>query len=64
MSYLYATAFANVGRTLTAQQKETLARMRATSPSDPRGPFLYSSPIRMPKIEDTDFLFGVSGKRP
>ena len=64
MSYLYATAFASVGRTLTAQQKETLSRMRATSPSDPRGPFLYSSPIEMPKIGNTDFLFAMAGKRP
>ena len=30
-----------------------------TKPSDPKGPFLYSSPIKMPKIKNTDFLFGV-----
>jgi hypothetical protein len=64
MSYHYATAFANVGRTLTAQQKETLARIRMSNPSDPKGPFLYSSPIKMPKIENTDFLFRVAGNRP
>jgi Spy/CpxP family protein refolding chaperone len=58
MSHLYATAFAEVGKTLTAQQKEKLARMRTSNLSDPRGPFLYSSPINMPKIENTDFLFG------
>jgi hypothetical protein len=58
MSYLYATAFAEVGKTLTAGQKETLARMRKPNPSDPKGPFLYSSPIKTPKIENTDFLFG------
>ena len=39
--------------------KEKLARMRTSSPADPKGPFLYSSPINMPKIENTDFLFGV-----
>jgi hypothetical protein len=61
MSYLYATAFAEVGRTLTAQQKEKLARMRTSSPSDPKGPFLYSSPITKPKIENTDFLFSMRG---
>jgi Spy/CpxP family protein refolding chaperone len=61
MSYLYATAFAQVGKTLTAQQKEKLTGMRTTNPSDPKGPFLYSTPINMPKIENTDFLFGVSG---
>jgi hypothetical protein len=59
MSYLYATAFAEVGKTLTAQQKEKLARMPTSNPSDPKGPFLYSSPINMPKIGNTDFLFGV-----
>jgi len=59
MSYYYATAFAAVGKTLTAQQKEKLARIRKANPSDPRGPFLYSSSINMSKIENTDFLFGV-----
>jgi len=64
MSYLYATAFAQVGKTLTAEQKERLARMRTSNPSDPKGPFLYSSPINMPKIENTDFLFGVRQSDP
>jgi Spy/CpxP family protein refolding chaperone len=59
MSYLYATAFADVGKTLTAQQKEKLAKMRTTNPADPKGPFLYSTPISTPKITNTDFLFGV-----
>ena len=59
ISYLYATAFAQVGKTLTTQQQETLARMRNTNPNDPKGPFLYSSPMAMPIIENTDFLFGV-----
>ncbi len=59
LSYLYAMAFAKVGQALTAHQKEQLARMRASNPSDPKGPFLYSRPIDMPKIGNTDFLFGV-----
>jgi hypothetical protein len=59
MSYLYATAFAKVGKTLSPQQKERLAKMRTTNPADPKGPFLYSSPVDMPEIENTDFLFGV-----
>ena len=58
MSYLYATAFAEVGKTLSAEEKEKLAKMRKSNPSDPKGPFLYSSPINTPKIENTDFLFG------
>ena len=64
MSYLYATAFAQVGKTLTAEQKEKLAKMRTANPSDPKGPFLYSSPINMPKIENTDYLFGVKRSDP
>ena len=59
MSYYYATAFASVNKTLTAQQMEKLAKMRTINPSDPKGPFLYSSAVIMPKIENTDFLFGV-----
>lgn len=58
LSYLYAMAFAGVGKTLTAEQKQKLAAMRTSNPSDPKGPFLYSAPIQMPKIENTDFLFG------
>jgi len=59
MSCLYATAFAEIGRTLTAPQKEKLAALRTTNPTDPKGPFLYSTPIRQPEIGNTDFLFGV-----
>jgi hypothetical protein len=60
MSYLYATAFAKVGQTLTAQQKQILAGMRSSNPSDPKGPFLYSTPISMPRIEDTAAFFGAA----
>lgn len=59
MSYLYATAFAEVNKTLTAEQKRTLAGMRAHDPMDVRGPFLYSTPIAQPEIANTGFLFGV-----
>jgi len=62
MSYLYATAFAQVGKTLTPDQKDQLAKMRTTNPSDPKGPFLYSAPINTPTISNTDFLFGVPKK--
>jgi len=58
MSYLYANAFAKVGQTLTVQQKQTLVSMRASNPSDPKGPFVYSSPISMPRIDNTDAFFG------
>ena len=59
LSYFYATAFAEIGKTLTAEQKGELARLRTSNASDPKGPFLYSSPIPMPQTENTDFLFGV-----
>ena len=62
LAYLYATAFARVGQSLTAQQKEKLAKLRPINPADPRGPFLYSDPIDLPKIAATDFLFGGTGR--
>ncbi len=62
LAYFYATAFAKVGQSLTAPQKEKLAKLRPINPADPRGPFLYSDPIDMPPIANTDFLFGVAGK--
>ncbi len=58
LSYLYATAFAATGKSLTAEQRERIAALRTLDPSAPRGPFLYSWPTRMPEIESTDFLFG------
>lgn len=57
LSYLYATAFAKVGQTLTPQQKQALLAMRKVDPTKPTGPFLYSSPISTPRIADTDRFF-------
>lgn len=57
MSYLYATAFAAVARTLSTEQKKALSDMRAHDPADARGPFLYSTPVQNPRIESTEFLF-------
>ena len=62
LAYLYATAFAKVGQSLTAQQKDKLAKLRPINPADPHGPFLYSNPIDLPKIASTDFLFGGPGR--
>jgi hypothetical protein len=59
LSYLYGNAFARVGRTLTPEQRQRLAAMRVTDPRDLKGPFLYSEPVREPRIDNTDFLFGV-----
>jgi len=59
MSYLYATAFARVGKTLTPAQKAKLTGMRTINPSEPKGPFLYSDPIPVPSLGNTDFFFGI-----
>jgi len=37
-----------------------LLLMHASDPKDPKGPFLYSTPVNAPRIENTDFFFGVS----
>ncbi len=57
LSYLYADAFARVGRSLTAEQKPALAALRHDDPQARKGPFLYSTPIKDPKIGETDSLF-------
>jgi hypothetical protein len=56
----YAAAFAEVQRTLTAPQQSRLTQMRSDllgSLSLPAAAYLYSEPIAMPTIENTDFLF-------
>ena len=58
LSYLYATAFARVGQSLSTQQKQALMAMRQVDPAEPKGPFLYSTPIAMPKVEGTEAFFG------
>ena len=57
LSYLYATAFARVGQSLSASQKQTLQAMRQVDPNEPKGPFLYSKPVSQPKIDDSARLF-------
>jgi hypothetical protein len=62
--YQYVNAFVSVGRTLTDAQKAALATMRKSllgELSEPTSAFLYSQPVAMPTIPDTDFLFGVGG---
>ncbi len=63
ISYWYATRFAEVAKTLTAQQKQTLLKLRNL---DARytceGAYLYSKAIPMPEIPNTDFLFGAAAQ--
>ena len=58
ISYFYAKAFAGVAKTLTADQRKTLMKLRNLDPKyTPKGAYLYSVPIDMPAIPNTDFLF-------
>jgi hypothetical protein len=57
LSYLYATAFAKVYKTLTSEQKSALAKLRGGVASTSQKAFLYSQPVAMPEIQNTDFLF-------
>lgn len=58
LAYDYANAFAKIGQTLSASQRQQLRQLRHDNPNDPKGPFLYSEPIRMPSIGPTDYFFG------
>lgn len=60
ISYHYATRFAEVNRTLSAAQKRELLRLRNLDDFPCTGAYIYSDPIAMPQIENTDFLFGVA----
>lgn len=59
ISYYYATAFAQVGNTLTADQKATLMKIRDLDKyqCDSNKAYLYSEKIDMPTVTNTDFLF-------
>ena len=59
ISYYYATAFAQVGKTLTTAQKANLVKLvnldGYTCPAT--SAYLYSEKIAMPSVVNTDFLF-------
>lgn len=58
LSCLYATRFAEVGRTLTEEQRRALRELRNLDDYPCRGAYLYSRPIDPPDVRNTDFLFG------
>jgi phosphatidylethanolamine-binding protein (PEBP) family uncharacterized protein len=61
--YAYATRFAEVNASLTDAERIRLDQIvDAIGYTDPDGAFLYSQPIAMPTIADTDGLFGVAGE--
>ncbi|MCP4542937.1 MAG: hypothetical protein GY832_37945, partial [Chloroflexi bacterium] len=58
--YRYATAFAQVNQALTAAQQTQVMTLRTDLLEDlsfPDGAYLYSDPIAIPDIANTDFLF-------
>lgn len=58
LSYYYATTFTNVYNSLSSSQKEQLTNLaNQLGYVNPSGAFLYSQPIAMPEIINTDFLF-------
>lgn len=57
MSALYASRFAAVNKTLTDSQRASLVKLRNLDVV-PKGAYSFSAPVDMPKIPNTDFLFG------
>jgi hypothetical protein len=59
ISYLYAMHFAEVGKTLSADQKQKLMALRNLDGYTCEGAYLYSQQVSVPQDIPTDFLFGV-----
>ena len=60
--YNFAQNFSQVNQTLTAEQRAQLMALRTEMLGDmlyPSGAYLYSQPIPMPEIPNSDFLFAV-----
>jgi hypothetical protein len=57
--YSHAVCFAEVYKSITEAQKDTLKKFRKQILGDfaPAGAFLYATPIPIPEIPNTDFLF-------
>lgn len=58
LSGLYANRFAEVKKTLTEQQMNQLIAIRNLDVI-PNGAYRFASPVAMPEVPNTDFLFGV-----
>jgi hypothetical protein len=58
IAYNYATHFAEVGKTLTSEQKAKMVALRNLAGYTCEGAYLYSQPISMPQNIPSDFLFG------
>jgi len=56
ISYNEAICFAKIKKSLTTKQKEQLTEIRGLKVI-PQGAYLFSDPVEMPNIENTDYLF-------
>lgn len=62
MSWMYATAFAKVNRTLTDEQRAALKKLRNLDGYTSAPAYLYSQPLQtLPNIQNTDFFFAAPG---
>ncbi len=58
ISYYYATTFSNIYNSLTAEQKAKINSLaNELGYVNPSGAFIYSQPVDMPEIVNTDFMF-------
>jgi len=58
MSWMYATAFAQVGRTLTPEQRAACVKLRNLDGYHSAPGYLYSNPLqKLPTLPNSDFLF-------
>lgn len=57
MSALYASRFSEVNKTLTETQRAALVKLRNLNVV-PQGAYRFSTPVAMPEIPNTDFMFG------
>ncbi len=64
LAYRYAQAFAQVGQSLSPEQRRTLQALRERSPHDPRdpkGPFLYAAPLDAAGLAEAERTAGLFG---
>ncbi len=56
--YLYAKYFSQIYQSMSSEQKDQIETLASNlGYVAPQGAFLYSQPIAMPEIENTDFMF-------
>jgi hypothetical protein len=58
VSALYASRFSAVNKTLTQAQRTALVKLRNLDVV-PQGAYRFSTPVAMPELPSSDFLFGV-----